>query len=310
MLFNRNNITNASMLINSDSLVLKEQSLLLAKTIMCLNENAPCNNCLQCQKIEHNNNVDVLIYPKEKSAIIVEEMLEIVESVLLTPYEHDKKVYILNNFSSTNIQAQNKLLKTLEEMPNNVYFILNVENETKVLPTIKSRCNKIYVPNKNNNDLYDSLKEFNLTVDEKNEIVAFCNHSQQNAFDYAQNETFFPLLNFVFDLWTNLRNSSQILKYSSKLYQIKSEFMTFLRLYSLILHNVFYAKIGKLDMISEPDKIELYKILSKDFSIKSLINISKYCIKVNQKLDSNCNHNMVVDNFLLTILQERARWQQ
>ena len=53
------------------------------------------------------------------------------------------KVFIFNNFSSANIQSQNKLLKILEEPPKNTFIILNVTNINKVLPTVLSRCKKI-----------------------------------------------------------------------------------------------------------------------------------------------------------------------
>ena len=57
------------------------------------------------------------------------------------------KVYILGRFDECTIQAQNKILKTLEEPPQNVIFILTCNNDLAVLPTIRSRSKKINEPN-------------------------------------------------------------------------------------------------------------------------------------------------------------------
>jgi len=295
------------MLISSDDYALKEYSLYIAKMLMCEDKNAPCNECIQCKKIEHKNHADVLTFPREKDSISVDEMLQIVNDVPLAPYESDKKIYILNNASNINIQAQNKLLKTLEEPPKEVYFILNVTNEAKVLSTIKSRCRKIYLSPYSEEELLDSIKDFDLSDENKHNIISYCEGSKAKALEFAQKENFIGLLDFVFDMWGNMRHSTQMLKYASKLYVLKTEFKNFLNVYNEVLQDVLYVKLERNDLVKNNRKIDWYKKVGSDFSEQSLTNIVKYCVRMSEKIERNCNLNIVVDNFLMTILEERVK---
>ena len=137
-----NNIKNKGLkhayLFNScDEIKNQTASLLLALIINCENENV-CLNCKNCLKILNGNSLDIYTYPKNKS-IVVDDIKEIIESAYIKPAELKNKIYILNNFDEANIASQNKFLKTLEEPPNNVIFLLNTTNLDKVLATIKSR---------------------------------------------------------------------------------------------------------------------------------------------------------------------------
>ncbi|MBD5132838.1 MAG: hypothetical protein HDT28_09700 [Clostridiales bacterium] len=80
--------------------------------------------------------------PKSKKyAISVEDIREIIDNLYLTPFELNKRVYIIENAESMSEICQNKLLKSLEEPPSRVCFILCACG--RLLPTVASRCNKI-----------------------------------------------------------------------------------------------------------------------------------------------------------------------
>lgn len=304
-----NNLSHSIMLLSQDDYALSWYSFYIAKILMCENENA-CGKCLNCQKIEHKNHADVLVFPKLKEIISVEEILDLVQNVIVLPFETDKKVYILNNFSSCSSLVQNKLLKTLEEPPKNVFFILNVSNETKVLPTIKSRCQKIHLPKYEKEEIFKSLEEINLAQSLKEDVVEFSDGMISNALKFAKQENFKSLLDLTFDVWKNLRKSSGILYYSHKFYANKEDFQQFLFLYNIILRDIIHTKLNKKDLVRSEKNIETYKIISNDFSLKALVSISNFCDEMNERVQRNCNLNIMVDNFFVKILEERAKWHQ
>ena len=84
--------------------------------------------------------VDIVNYRPSKASMGVDEVREIIEEVSKRPYEGDKKVIIIHEGSKLTIQAQNALLKTIEEPPQGVYIILLAESLETLLETIKSRC--------------------------------------------------------------------------------------------------------------------------------------------------------------------------
>lgn len=107
-----------------------------------------------------DEHADIIVYPRpaeekksktksggEKSkryAITVDDIREILDSLYLTPFELKNKVYIIENAESMSEICQNKLLKSLEEPPPRVCFVLC--STGKLLPTVESRCNRIELP--------------------------------------------------------------------------------------------------------------------------------------------------------------------
>ncbi|MBR1925825.1 MAG: hypothetical protein IJ837_03100 [Clostridia bacterium] len=304
----KGSLPHSIMLISEDKHNLSEASFYFAKMVLCESDVVD-NTCLNCRKINHLSHADVMIYPAEKQSISVEEMVALTQDVYLSPYESNSKVYILNNFSETNALSQNKLLKTLEEPPKNVYFVLNTTNEAKVLPTILSRCQKIYLPKYSFEDVLKFLEEKDFSSTQKNDIASFCSGSINRAKEFSENQNFFEILDFCFDMWKNLRSSSKVLPYASKLYNLKTDFKLFLYLYNSVLEDILNTKLNIFDLVKNKNRIEEYKIIATDFSEKALLLIAKELTKINEKLERNCNQNIVVDNFLLYVLEVRAKWQ-
>ena len=120
---------------------------IFASHILCENKNF-CGACPSCQKSLAKTNLDLTTLPTGRT-ILAEDINLVVEKSLEKPMFGDFKVFILKEIDSATIQAQNKLLKTLEEPPRHVVFILTATNENKILPTIISRVRKIFLPRLN-----------------------------------------------------------------------------------------------------------------------------------------------------------------
>ena len=116
---------------------------LLAKAINCSHgmNSEPCNECESCKEIMEGNNPDV-IEIDAASNNGVDEIREIREKVKFLPGEGKYKVYIIDEVHMLTTSAFNALLKTLEEPPKHVIFILATTEPQKVLPTILSRCQR------------------------------------------------------------------------------------------------------------------------------------------------------------------------
>ncbi|MFH1565783.1 MAG: hypothetical protein ABIB98_01080 [bacterium] len=84
-----------------------------------------------------------------KKSIGIDAVREIEKFLIIKPIKLKRKIVIINSAQNLTIQAQNALLKTLEEPPGNSQTILEIQNEDNLLPTIISRCQKINLGNKN-----------------------------------------------------------------------------------------------------------------------------------------------------------------
>ncbi|MHB8105578.1 MAG: DNA polymerase III subunit gamma/tau, partial [Dehalococcoidales bacterium] len=116
---------------------------ILAKAINCLNngKGEPCNQCEMCQAITEGRALDV-IEVDAASNTGVDDIRTLREKLNYAPNQARKKVYIIDEVHMLSTSASNALLKTLEEPPPHVVFILATTEVQKLLPTILSRCQR------------------------------------------------------------------------------------------------------------------------------------------------------------------------
>jgi DNA polymerase III subunit gamma/tau len=116
---------------------------ILAKAVNCLTngKGEPCNQCTMCQSITEGRALDV-IEVDTASNTGVDNIRDLREKVNYAPNEARKKVYIIDEVHMLSTPASNALLKTLEEPPPHVMFILATTEVQKLLPTILSRCQR------------------------------------------------------------------------------------------------------------------------------------------------------------------------
>jgi len=122
----------------------KLAALCFAKTLNCEGkpEEAPCDRCGSCKKIDSRNHPDVLLLEPEKegASVKIERIREIIKDIALKPYEGRKKVYIIDGSETMTHEAQNALLKTLEEPSSESVLILIAQRLKALLPTVISRA--------------------------------------------------------------------------------------------------------------------------------------------------------------------------
>ncbi|MGQ9666725.1 MAG: DNA polymerase III subunit delta' [Anaerolineae bacterium] len=118
-----------------------------ARTLNCQAEDVrrPCNVCRSCRLAMADKHPDIMTVrgEGENGAILVDQVRAIRREASLSPMEGRWRVYILCNVEFANESAANALLKTLEEPPAHVLFLLTAASEELVMPTIVSRCQRV-----------------------------------------------------------------------------------------------------------------------------------------------------------------------
>lgn len=144
---------------------------ILAKAVNCLNPQGsnPCNECRSCREINSGSSLDVYEIDAASNRGI-EEIRALKESVRTLPAASRKKVYIIDEVHMLTKEAFNALLKTLEEPPSHVLFILATTEPEKIPLTILSRCQRYEFHRISVQDIRDHLlhiaKESNLPLTE------------------------------------------------------------------------------------------------------------------------------------------------
>ena len=130
----------------------------LAKAVNCLNpqQGDPCDECAICISINEGRNLDIIELDAASNRG-VEEIREIREKVNFQPAQNRRKVYIIDEAHMLTREASNAFLKTLEEPPEHIIFILCTTEADRLLPTILSRCQRYDFRRLPGQTIYDRL---------------------------------------------------------------------------------------------------------------------------------------------------------
>ena len=126
----------------------------------------PCGRCNACRRIYEGNFPDlkILSKKKDKATIGVDEVKDFREDMFLSSTEADKKIYVIDNAECMTVEAQNALLKVLEEPPSAVIIIIIATECDRILTTIKSRTQYIAMSRFTESELAEILKAENVNA--------------------------------------------------------------------------------------------------------------------------------------------------
>jgi DNA polymerase-3 subunit delta' len=140
----RNTVSHAYLFTGIPGIGKRITATAMAKALNCEVENGDfCDCCISCKKIEHRNHPDIFWIEPEGDYIKIEQIRRMQEQIKYTLYEGKNKVVIIDKAEKMNLQSSNCLLKTLEEPPPHTVLILLTTTPYQVLPTIRSRCQRI-----------------------------------------------------------------------------------------------------------------------------------------------------------------------
>lgn len=117
-------------------------SYYIAKASLCKGDNKPCDTCRDCMLAIGHNHPDIQFFTPEekKKSLSVEQVRKIKTDAFVKAHRGSKKVFIIDKADALSESSQNALLKTIEEPPQDILFILICESSARLLPTVISRC--------------------------------------------------------------------------------------------------------------------------------------------------------------------------
>lgn len=227
--------------------------------LVCQGEEKPCGVCPACRKYENGGHPDVIetdgITGKSKN-FTVDSIREIRSNAFVIPNESDKKIYILKNAHNMNEQAQNALLKILEEPPSYVYFILVSASKSAMLETILSRVS-----------VYSLLPDY-------------CDFSEG---DKENIKSFVDALLSV--------NELSLLEFNAVFRKNSQQAKNFLALASQVFMDAIVKKNGFSHQSSFQNEVDR---LCSSLSLKALMNCEALCEELSASVDRNCNNNLLI----------------
>lgn len=258
-------------------------------------------------KENNRDYVDIVNYRPNKASFGVDEVREIIEEVSKRPYEGDKKVIIIHEGDKLTIQAQNALLKTIEEPPYGVYIIMLSQSLEVLLDTIRSRCQIYKLTPLSNEEMEKFLATIENQDPEKLKVaLAYSEGIPGRAEKILYDEQLALLRDIIVKLLFDLleHNNYLVLEFEEKLSKYKDNKEDILNIITLFVRDIMiYKEISSTDKVINKDKINDIMKLSDLYSYKKLNNLLNKIEQARINIKNNVGYSMIISNLLIGFLE-------
>ena len=252
--------------------------------------------------------VDIINYRPSKASFGVDDVREIIDEVNKKPFEGDKKVIIIHQGNKLTIQAQNALLKTIEEPPTEVYIIILCESLELILDTIKSRCEIYKLTPLTKDELYKyiAIKGYDYSEEEKASAIAFSEGIPGRIDRYFSDTELQELRDKIVDLLLHLINSEieAILEKEEQLVSYKQNKEEVINLLSSFIRDILVNKeVYNENLIINRDKIKEIEILTNEMSFKKLNKMILGLQEARKNIKNNVSWAMTVRIMIMDFME-------
>ncbi|MBH0312450.1 DNA polymerase III subunit gamma/tau [Alcaligenes faecalis] len=304
---------------------------IFARAVNCINPNdqEPCNKCEVCESILNDNTMDT-IEIDAASNNSVDDIRELRESVKYSPTNCKYKVYIIDEVHMLSQGAFNALLKTLEEPPSYVIFILATTEPHKIPATILSRCQRFDFKRVTINEMVKRMKDIctgeNMEVEERalNLIASNSQGALRDALSILDQcmsfgedkityddvvelmgtvniEQLFDLSQYIIDqdIKKSLQSLNEFISWGKDIRNLINDLISHFR-------NIMVRKVSKDidDILSLPeDTLERISKQSEGVDINSLIRILNVLSETQDSIKSSSNQRVMVEVAIMKIAQ-------
>ena len=277
------------------------------KTGISLGMAEPCGECHSCIQMAGKNQPDVIYVTHEKPGSIgVEDIRsQINGDVAIKPYSSPRKVYIINEGEKMTVQAQNALLKTLEEPPEYTVILILTTNMESLLPTILSRCVALNMKPVRDSQVKKFLMETMRIPDYKADIcVAFARGNVGKAKMLASSEEFDNVKEEAVTLlkYINEMEISEIVAAIKKINEYKLDVNDYFDILAIWYRDVLLFKAtNDANHLIFREEIQYIRRVADRSTYEGIETVINALEKSKQRLKANVNFDLTMELLLLTI---------
>ena len=268
----------------------------------------PCGECRSCRQVQSGNQPDIIYLRHERpNSIGVEDVRSQINSdIAIMPYSSPYKIYIINEGEMLTDQAQNALLKTLEEPPAYAVLIILTTNLEALLPTILSRCVVLHMKPVQDGLVKEYLKKELMIPDYKADIcVAFARGNIGRAKQLASSEDFENIRNEALSLVKNIRNMElhEVMAAVRKIGEYhQMNINEYLDVISIWYRDVrLFKATNDTNHLIFREEIQYIRKAADKSAYEGIENILKALESAKSRLHANVNFDLVMELLFITI---------
>lgn len=251
-------------------------------------------------------NPDCISINPDGNSIKIAQIRKLQSDIIIKPHK-DYKIYIINQSEKMTMEAQNTLLKTLEEPPRYAIIILITNNKERLLDTVKSRCETIKFTPISQSDLKLYLMNTKGIDEQRATLLAtFSRGSMEKALELSDSAEFSIIrediqkyIEIIMD-----KNMSEVLNIASDLEKYKTSIISLLDMMLNYFRDMMFLKEGfGKNMIINIDKIIFIQNMSNKITYSQLSKIIDIIEETKKRIKSNCNFNTNMQVMALNIYE-------
>ena len=290
----------------------------LAQALNCEQAERPCGKCRSCLHIAAGNHPDVQVLSRTTNAapgeastnkeISIAQIKEVQRSAALQPYEGRHRVFIIDGAEYLNEESANCLLKTLEEPPPKVLFILLTVNDGRLLPTIISRCQRVELFPLPASVIEQALIEHWKVTPEKARVLSrLCRGGIGWAVCAAQDESLVQERSQKLDELVSLNDASldQRFAFAARLAaqfaKNRDSVEEMLELWLEWWRDAILTKEGCIQFITNVDKEAILHNHAECYNVIGIRGFIEAIREAHKQLEQNANPRLVLEVLMLSI---------
>lgn len=277
---------------------------LCAQSLFCTGEAKPCGACPRCRRFANGSHPDVHRIPEQKR-IGVDEIRALISALQAAPYEGGYRAAIIECAGAMTTQAQNSLLKTLEEPPNKTVFLLTATGVGELLQTIRSRCRIVQVPPMQTPEVESALRAHGIEAGRALQLAALANGSVGLALQMDGDDAYWALRAKLLHAMQSLRHPSDVLSAVGAFKDDRPEAGRVLDILEGVLSGMLHTRLSGAPPSCEP----AWQALLGQASPRALTLLLEALTNARRMLASNVSWQAVWERFLLTYSEECKGWQ-
>lgn len=305
--FRAGRMAHAVLLTGESGVGKKTLARYFAQALLCeKGTEGPCGQCRGCRRFLARTHPDAVFpapLPKEKT-IKIDSLREMIENLSHHSLEGGRRVIVIENAERMTPQAQNCVLKTLEEAPADVYFLLTCDVESALLPTVRSRCRIVRVQPWPEERVKRALQRQGVPADRAETLGRYCEGSLGRALQMQQEESYWAAREAVQKTFLAVTGQKDIAAAVQALQNQRDQGDRMLDIMEQEVRALLHGKAT-----GAPGAGADFPPLWQGASEKSLCRILEALLTFRRQRGANVNFAAAADHFMQIIVEETKTWQ-
>lgn len=298
------NVSHAYIFEGPNGVGRRETALYFSSMLLCGETYKPCGKCKPCQLLAERSHPDFLEINSEEKNIGVENIRNVLKELMIKPLYSKYKVFIINDADNMTVQAQNAMLKSLEEPPPYVVFILTVQSSAAIVQTIRSRCQRVLFKKLPREDIFEILEsKYGPKKKDWDFIVSYSDGVIGTALELVDSPHNLELRDEVLEMAMQLvyDNGTDIFKLYEIFEKNNDKIDYILRVMLLFFRDILiYNQTSDFSILINSDKKDMI-IRNNSVSLSSLINCIQTIWSTRKALEANANFQLAIEVMLMKI---------